>query len=237
MSQYIIRLDDASEYMNLEKWRRIEHVLDNYGIKPIFGVIPNNCDSDLISYGHHEGFWELATMWCKKGWTPALHGYCHQFVTNDGGINPVNMKSEFAGLSYQEQAEKIKKGYQILTDHGIVPEIFFAPAHTFDNVTLDAIRKNSDIRVISDTIANDTYYMDGFYFIPQQSGRCRKLPFQVVTFCYHPNTMKEEDFASLDSFCAANNEQFCSFGEVELKKRKPNIFDALLKRMYFGRRR
>ena len=47
MSQYIMRLDDASEYMDVEKWQRMEDLLDKYHIKPIVGVIPDNQDSDM----------------------------------------------------------------------------------------------------------------------------------------------------------------------------------------------
>lgn len=48
MSQYIMRLDDASEYMDVEKWQRMEDLLDKYHIKPIVGVIPDNQDSDMV---------------------------------------------------------------------------------------------------------------------------------------------------------------------------------------------
>ena len=48
MSQYIMRLDDASEYMDVEKWQRMEDLLDKYHIKPIVGVIPNNQDPDMV---------------------------------------------------------------------------------------------------------------------------------------------------------------------------------------------
>lgn len=44
MIRYIIRLDDASEIMNVSAWERIEELLDNYNIKPIVGIIPNNKD-------------------------------------------------------------------------------------------------------------------------------------------------------------------------------------------------
>ena len=30
-----MRLDDASEYMDVEKWQRMENLLDKYGIKPM----------------------------------------------------------------------------------------------------------------------------------------------------------------------------------------------------------
>ena len=41
MSQYILRLDDASDYMDVKKWQRMEELLDRYGIKPLVGVIPD----------------------------------------------------------------------------------------------------------------------------------------------------------------------------------------------------
>ena len=44
MSCYILRLDDASDYMDVEKWSRMEELLDKYQIKPLVGVIPDNQD-------------------------------------------------------------------------------------------------------------------------------------------------------------------------------------------------
>ena len=38
MSQYILRLDDASDYMDVKKWQRMEELLDRYGIKPLVGI-------------------------------------------------------------------------------------------------------------------------------------------------------------------------------------------------------
>jgi len=45
---YLIRLDDASEFMDIDKWTTMEILLDNYRIKPIVGVIPDNNDGDLV---------------------------------------------------------------------------------------------------------------------------------------------------------------------------------------------
>lgn len=42
----------------------------------------------------------------KKGWIIALHGYEHVFETTSGGINPVNNKSEFAGVNLEKQKKK-----------------------------------------------------------------------------------------------------------------------------------
>lgn len=55
--EFCIRLDDACPQMNLEKWNRIEHLLDQYEIKPLVGVIPDNQDPDFQAEPDHT-FWE-----------------------------------------------------------------------------------------------------------------------------------------------------------------------------------
>lgn len=238
MTQYIMRLDDASEYMDVKKWERIETLFDKYYIKPIVGVIPNNQDPDMVEvYLRDLEFWNKVVNWEKKGWAVALHGYTHVFETNEGGINPVNNRSEFAGVSLERQKEKIKMGYDILTKKGITPNIFFAPAHTFDENTLIALKEETNIRIISDTIANNIYFRDGFYFVPQQSGKARKLPFKIVTFCYHPNIMKDIDYENLEKFLKTENKNFISIKDVQYKEREKNILDKFFEWSYFYRRR
>lgn len=231
---YLLRLDDASEYMDIDKWSKMEDLLDKYNVKPIFGIIPANEDPKLLKYKKIDYFWSLMHSWIKKGWTPALHGYTHVFETEDGGINPVNNRSEFAGLPLEKQCVKIEQGVRILKENDIIPEIFFAPAHTFDKNTLGALKKESNIRIISDTVANDIYFENEFFFIPQQSGHCRKLPFKTVTFCYHPNTMKDSDFEKLEEFLRKNT--FSSINTKRLKNRKKGIFDKVLEYAYFAKR-
>ncbi len=230
---YIIRLDDASEHMDLKKWMQIKKLLDKYGIKPIFGIIPNNQDLGLLRYEKVAGFWECMRSWQSDGWVPAMHGYTHVFETQSGGINPVNHKSEFAGISIKRQREKIRAGYEKLKSEGIEPSVFFAPAHTFDVNTLKAIYIETPIRVISDTIASDVYYKKPFYFIPQQSGRVRRLPFQTVTFCYHPNRMNGKDFIRLERFLHNNQRKF-SRSPDRYQKRQRDAYDMLLEKAYFG---
>lgn len=55
---YLIRLDDASEFMDIDKWTTMEILLDNYRIKPIVGVIPDNNDGDFT--GKYEKISQLA---------------------------------------------------------------------------------------------------------------------------------------------------------------------------------
>lgn len=237
MSKYIVRLDDASDYMDVEKWQRMENLLNKYNIKPLVGIIPENQDPALVGvYERDPLFWDKVNRWKEKGWELALHGCNHKYITEDGGINPVNKRSEFAGVPLEEQCSKIRTGMKIFREHGIEPRIFFAPSHTFDQNTLEALKKESNIRIISDTVANDVYYQDGFYFIPQQSGKVRKLPFKVCTFCYHPNMMKDGDFELLGEFIAQHQREFEWVLDNALRRRKIGVLDLMLKKMYFARR-
>jgi len=233
MSKYILRLDDASNKRNQDNWLRIEALLDKYGIKPLVGVIPQNEDPALSIYNEDKNFWDTVKLWESKGWTIAMHGFNHVYLTNDGGINPVNARSEFAGLSLKEQKLKIAAGMKIMKEHDFDPKVFFAPAHTFDRNTLKALQEESRIRVISDTIANDVYYDQGFYFVPQQSGRVRMLHFATVTFCYHPNEMQDMDFQVLEKFISKYRSSFVCFNDLCLKERKLNSYDRILRKIYF----
>lgn len=237
MSKYVMRLDDAAERMDAEKWLRMEQLLDKYNIKPLVGVIPNCKDPEMDQYPYDDMFWDKVQRWLAKKWSIALHGYEHLYCTEDGGINPVNKRSEFAGLPLDGQREKIKGGVEIFKKHGIIPETFFAPSHTFDENTIKALKEESDIRIISDTIANDVYFSKGMYFIPQQSGRCRKLPFKTATFCYHPNTMTDADFKVLEGFLQKYCLNFMAVDDKILKKRGKGVIDKFLSALYFFRRK
>ena len=107
----------------------------------------------------------------------------------------------------------------------------------FDLNTLKALKEVTEINIISDTIANDIYKENDFYFIPQQTGRVRNLPFKVVTFCYHPNSMLENDFIILENFIRKYKRKFIKFNDLILKDRKLGLFDKILKFLYFSRRK
>lgn len=236
MARYIMRLDDACQKMDLEKWDRMERLLIKYDIKPLVGVIPNCKDPDMDKYDWDEsGFLERKTRWQKKGWELALHGYNHVFETKSGGINPVHQRSEFAGHSYEIQKDKIAKGMAQFEEWEIKPRVFIAPAHTFDETTLEVIKECTDIKFISDTVANDSYTKYGLTFVPQQTGRARKLPFKIVTFCYHPNIMDDEDFMYLEGFIKENQKDFICFPLVE-SERKLSVIDKFFSGLYFLRK-
>lgn len=235
MTTYIMRLDDACPHWDAEKWSRMEEILDTYGIKPLVGLIPAVEDPELLKYPEDKGYWDRVKCWKDKGWELALHGCTHLYETAEGGINPVQKRSEFAGLPFDRQKQKIRLGVSELASHGIDPEVFFAPSHTFDQETLKALKEETRIRVVSDTFASDVYRDGGFSFVPVQSGHAVNLPFRTVTFCYHPNLMAQDDFEALSSFLEDHSNEFCSLMDAVCRAgdRGRSLADVALQWMYF----
>ena len=234
---YLIRLDDASDHMNTERWDRIERILGENGVKPLVGVIPLNRDPMLLEFAEDPGFWEKARHWQEKGWRIALHGYEHLYTSNCAGINPVHDRSEFAGHPLEKQRQMIREGVKILKEKGLNPTAFFAPSHTFDENTLEALRLESGIRTISDTVANDVYCRKGFTFIPQQAGRVRELPFRVTTICLHPNFTTDPEFDEIEAFLKAHSGQFLDPNAIEPTTRKRSLLDRGYELAYFLKRK
>ncbi len=235
MSKYIMRLDDACEKRHIRNWDRMEKLLDQYQVKPLVGIIPHCEDEAMSGFEEDTQFWKRVSRWQQKGWVMAMHGYNHVYATECGGINPVNKRSEFAGETLEVQKEKIAKGIQIMRNHQVEPKVFFAPSHTFDENTLRALKEESDIRIISDTPANRSYSRYGMTFVPQQSGAVRELPFQEITFCYHPNAMSEQEFVTLELFLKKHHQEFITFPEITVT-RKRDLIDLMVSKLYFARR-
>lgn len=238
MKKYIIRLDDASEFMNFDKWMRVISILDKMEIKAIIGVIPCAKDPEmLVGNRTISNFWEIVQSWSNKSHILAMHGVNHLYNTKDGGINPVHNRSEFAGLTYEVQSNLIKSGWNVFVEKHVIPEVFFAPSHTFDNNTLLALINNTSIRIVSDTIANNIYFHNGIYFIPQQFGKFRKSFFKLTTFCFHPNYMHESDFSAFEEFIIKNKKYFSKLDLYDFRKRSLNLGDLFFRFAYFSIRK
>lgn len=239
MNKYLIRLDDACPTMDHGKWAAIESILDRYDVKPMVGVIPHNEDPKQKIDAPDIYFWNKVQQWEQKGWSIALHGYNHVYSSNEGGINPLWNKSEFAGHPLELQKEKIRKGIAIMREHNINPKYFFAPSHTFDENTLTALFEETDIRIISDTISIKPYRYGEFIFIPQQSGHPIRIPFGgIVTVCYHPNTMTDDSFKKLETFLTSHKDQVSSFDNIDTERvGSKTIIDSIMSWIYFLRRK
>lgn len=240
-NQYLIRLDDACPTMDGAKWQRMFALLDSYGVRPMVGIIPHNEDPQQEIDAPDADFWNKARLWQQKGYAIALHGYNHCYISDKGleGLNPLWARSEFAGVPLEVQQQKIKDGYGILKSHGLTPQYFFAPSHTFDENTLQALRACTDIRIISDTIATKPYRKHGFIFLPQLGGHCAEMRLKGTwTFCLHPSTMVEEQFIAVERFLKVHQDEFIGFDEINMQNVKgKDWISRLLSSTYFLRRK
>ncbi len=236
---YLFRLDDASEYMDVEKWEQVFSILDRHKICPLIGIIPQCKDEEFTKkYAFNKDFWLMARAWQDRGYIIAMHGFQHVYNTHGAGLNPIHNRSEFVGLSLEEQKQKIKDAFSIFKSQNIMPKVFFAPSHTFDENTLKAIYEMTEIRVVSDTIAGNVYKKDDLFFLPCQIGKPRALPLKFVGIALHPNNMSDDDFAFLDSFLNTHSEKCIkSFDSISLLDRPYSLFDCFLRFCYFSMRK
>lgn len=240
INKYLIRLDDACPTMDGLKWQRIFDILDRHGVRPMVGIIPHNEDPMQVIDTPDADFWNKAKSWRSKGYAIALHGYNHCYISDKGmeGLNPLWARSEFAGVPLEIQKQKIRDGFKILLEHGVTPNYFFAPSHTYDENTLIALKECSNIRVISDTVATKPYQKGDFVFIPQLGGHCKEMKIPGVwTFCLHPSAMSDTNFEDTDLFLKNHKNEFIGFDELNLSNlRDKNLFGAILSWIYFKQR-
>lgn len=183
--RYLLRFDDICPTMDWKVWNAVEEILVAQGVKPILAVIPDNRDPKLMLDPPAPDFWERVRAWQGRGWAIGLHGYQHRYVNGEPGILRIGKKSEFAGLSYDEQHEKLRLALAVFEREGVRPDAWVAPSHSFDWTTVDALAAHG-IRTISDGLAFRPYRDGrGTTWVPQQSAMMRAMPWGVWTFCYH----------------------------------------------------
>ena len=189
-----VRLDDITPDMDWKKFGEVKTLLDNAGICPLVGIVPDNKDPNLHKQESKEDFWRYFATLKDKGWSIAQHGYTHIYTTKEGGLFPLNDFSEFAGLSYDKQLYMIKSGKEILRSHGLDTDIFMTPAHSYDLNTLKAL-KECGFRYVTDGFENKPYMREGLIFlpIPFKISESLKTPMGYTTMVLHVNTMSDDE--------------------------------------------
>jgi|WetSurMetagenome_2_1015567.scaffolds.fasta_scaffold28270_3 hypothetical protein len=205
-AQYIIRLDDASEYMEHSKWEPYFELFDRHHIHPIIAVIPYNKDSKMVHDHPDKQFWDKARLWQQKGYRLALHGYKHVYTTTNSGVIGMNKRSEFAGVDALTQTEMLARSQKKFDDEKIISEIFVAPAHSFDKNTLKALKKATKIQYISDGFFLNSITRNGFKWIPQQLWEPQAKQKGVWTICLHPEIAGASSLSALEKFITDQKE-------------------------------
>ncbi len=215
-ARYLIRLDDIAPHMDWSRLERLSRVFDEFGIQPLLGVIPDNQDLQLRQYPEFAGdFWEKIRSLQARGWEIAQHGYQHLYVTHDCGLMGINGLSEFAGLPFAKQLDKLACGQRLLREHGLQFETFMAPSHSFDRLTLRALRELG-FTTVTDGFTPWPSIEHGLIFLPQWLAIPRVMPLGVLTFCLHINVMTEGQIRRVEQFVAEHHREFLTFAEARL---------------------
>lgn len=226
-AKYILRFDDICPTMNWNLWEKIENLLVHYNIKPILAVIPDVKDPELLIENPKNDFWDRVKEWKKRGWSIALHGYQHKFVTkNTGDFSKLFNYSEFAGLPYEEQKIKIEKAIDIFRTNGIEPDLWIAPASSFDKVTLKILKENK-INITSCGFYLKPVIQDNFIFIPQQLWWFRWVPFGLWTIAFHHNFWDDKKRKTFEIYLKNYAKFIISLKEalIYFPPKKVNILD------------
>lgn len=211
-SNMAFRLDDITPDMDWNRFYRVKAIFNKYNVKPLLGVVPDNRDPSLKKEPAKPEFWEVIKSLGESGWEISMHGTYHIYETGSSGLLGLKKASEFAGLPYRVQLDKIQRGQAILKSHGISTTIFMAPGHTYDKRTLRALRK-SGFTCVSDGYMDVPCRYKGLLFIP-----CRRsspeLSTGMDTICLHCNELTEEDFRELTDFLERHGDRVISFREA-----------------------
>ncbi|XER08410.1 hypothetical protein SRRS_40250 [Sporomusa rhizae] len=172
-------------------------------VKPLLGIVPDNKDHKLDIQAPHPGFWDIMRGLGKENLVEyAQHGYQHLYETNSSGLfgkYGIKAQSEFAGLSYEKQYSKLKLGLDILQRERVNTRVWMAPSHSFDKITIKALR-DLGFLAITDGFGLYPTTIENLVFVPQQVWRPRVFPFGFITICLHPNTLDVCQITEISDF-------------------------------------
>ena len=213
-ARYLLRFDDICPTMDWLKWARVETILVERGLKPILAVIPDNQDPTLRVGPAASDFWERVRGWQRRGWTIALHGYQHRYVSSHAGMVGTRKKSEFAGLPLEAQKEKLERGLAIFEKEGIESRVWIAPGNSFDEITVSLLA-TLGMRVI----CHGRFWLPyvcgkKMTWVPQQLHCFRPAPRGIWTVCYHHNQWTEERLARFGEEINCYQQDICSLEEA-----------------------
>ncbi len=232
-----VRLDDITPDMDWERFLKFKALLDQYQVKPLIGVVPDNRDENLMKENQDKvrhvippDFWAYIKQLREEGWMIAMHGYQHIYATSKGGIFPLNNFSEFAGISFEKQKAMLLAGKKILMEKGIKTDLFMAPAHSYDNNTLKAL-KETGFKALTDGFGNAAYDWKGltFYPISFQLSRTLKKKSGYSTMVIHAGTISDEELERYKGYFMRTDIEWISY--------KDYLQQPVIKRGYIGRGR
>jgi predicted deacetylase len=235
-AQYLLRFDDLCPTMHQRRWQRVLPVIEEFGLRPILAVVPDNQDEKLNLSPPEPEFWAQMRAMEAAGATIALHGYRHLCTSRGASLLPLHSRTEFAGVPEQTQRQWIREGLGILRSQGLHPTIWVAPNHVFDRATLRALLKEG-IALLSDGFARVPFTRGGLTWIPQQLWEPVEKSQGLWTICLHSNFTHATQVAQLRAFLHENAAQFTSVERVlsDLQPARLSVFEGIYENLALWR--
>ena len=110
----------------------------------------------------------------------------------------------------ETQLSRIKNGLKKFKDEGIEIKSFFAPNHTYDKNTFEAL-KICGINGVIDGYGLMPYKENDIKFIPQLFYKVLLLPFGIQSTAIHLNYWNEIDFNNFKDFLENNSDKIITY--------------------------
>jgi len=235
-AQYLLRFDDFCPAMAWDRFARFIPLIEQFRIRPILAVVPENRDPELEVSPPDPEFWSRMRAMQAEGATIGLHGYRHLCNSTGRSLVPLHETSEFAGAAEETQQKWIRAGLAILRGHGLNPQIWVAPRHGFDNATLRALR-NECVCAVSDGFARVAFKRGGLTWIPQQLWAPVEKRSGLWTICIHSQTATDGLVEQMVSFISRHATEFTSVDEVlnDFQTKELDITERLYGAYLLGR--
>ena len=156
-----------------------------------------------------------------------MHGCNHLYTQKSDKKDIFNYggNSEFYGLDYSSQLNKIQIGLQEFKKRNIKVRSFFAPNHIYDKNTLKAL-KDSNIKIIIDGYGLFPYYKNEILFIPQLFYKEIFLPFGIQSTQMHINNWNNKNYSNFEKFIKKNYKKIVNLDHV-VNVANPNFLQNL----------
>lgn len=239
-AKYLVRLDDASESMDFDKWSQVEQVLRSQSIKPIVGLIPMNRDHTVMRGNPNSRLYrQTISRWRSYGWSFAMHGTTHEMqATGDTLIFPVKRRLEQANQPIEAYEELLSKAYNRLKDLGVDVKLWISPGHAITQERVELIHKTLSIDIFSDGYSIRPISKYGVKWLPCQLSSLRWRPFGLWTACLHPNTMSRATISYLATSVESLRQQITCLDEIIHDSfPQESLFDRFCTYLYHSRHR
>src|SRR5579863_10035621 len=97
-AQYLLRVDDLCPTVHADRWHALEVLIEEFEIKPILGIVPDNRDPELCQSAPNPEFWPQMRALESAGASIGLHGFRHLCASRGCSLVPIHRISEFAGV-------------------------------------------------------------------------------------------------------------------------------------------